>query len=231
VGGPLDWEVEEHHEAPSAFHARPLPTDGRRRAWVCRPDRPALVLGSAQREEVVDVRACEQAGVEVVRRRSGGGAVLVVPDQLLWVDVLVPAGDPLWSIDVGRAFHWLGDAWAAALAGLGVAVTVHRGPLQRTPWSPLVCFAGLGPGEVCLRGPAIGATPKVVGISQRRTRTSARFQCAALLRWQPAALGGLLALSPQDRERMVHDVGPAAAPVPVALDPLLDALLRQLPSA
>lgn len=231
MASPLGWEVEEHLEAPSAFHARPLPEDGRRRAWVCRPDRPALVLGSAQRDDVVDGQACEQAGVEVVRRRSGGGAVLVVPDELLWVDVLIPAGDPLWSPDVGRAFHWLGDVWAAALAGLGVAATVHRGPLQRTPWSSLVCFAGLGPGEVCLAGPASEGTPKVVGISQRRTRASARFQCAALLRWEPAALGGLLALPPRDRERMVRDVGPTAASLPVAHDRLLDALLRRLPGA
>jgi lipoate-protein ligase A len=231
VGGPLDWEVEERHEAPSAFHARSLPDDGRRQAWVCRPDRPALVLGSAQRDDVVDGQACAEAGIEVVRRRSGGGAVLVVPGELLWVDVLLPAGDPLWRADVGRAFHWLGDVWQAALADLGVGATVHRGPLQRTPWSPLVCFAGLGPGEVCLTGPATGGTPKAVGISQRRTRTTARFQCAALLRWAPAELGRLLALPAEDRDHLVQDVGPVAAAVPVEHDRLLDALVRHLPSS
>ncbi|MGV3758375.1 MAG: lipoyl protein ligase domain-containing protein, partial [Actinomycetota bacterium] len=163
MAGPLDWEVEVHEEAPSAFHARSLPEDGRRRAWVCRPERAALVLGSAQRDEVVDGPACAQAGVEVVRRRSGGGAVLVVPGELLWVDVLVPAGDPRWSPDVGQAFHWLGDVWAAALADVGVPASVHRGPLQRTAWSPLVCFAGLGPGEVSLTEPSSARSAKVVG--------------------------------------------------------------------
>ncbi|HEX6785774.1 MAG TPA: hypothetical protein VF076_01140, partial [Acidimicrobiales bacterium] len=57
----------------------------------------------------------------------------------------------------------------------------------RTPWSPLVCFSGLGPGEVHAGG------RKVVGISQRRTRGWARFQCAAYLRWDPDALVALLA--------------------------------------
>jgi hypothetical protein len=33
----------------------------------------------------------------------------------------------------------------------------------------------------------------VVGISQRRTRGWARFQCAAYLRWDPGALVALLA--------------------------------------
>jgi lipoate-protein ligase A len=230
VADPLDWEVEEHQEAPGAFHARPLPEDGRRRAWVCRPDRPALVLGSAQREEVADAAACARADVEVVRRRSGGGAVLVVPGELLWVDVLVPSGDPLWRADVGRAFHWLGDVWAAALGDLDVTASVHRGPLQRTAWSSLVCFAGMGPGEVSLTSPG-GDPAKVVGISQRRTRSTARFQCAALLRWSPADLARLLALPAEDRDRLVDDVGPAAAPAPVGHDALLGAFLRHLRAA
>lgn len=228
---PRGWEVEERRESPAAFHARDLPEDGRRRVWVCRPAGPALVLGSAQRPEVADREACHRAGVDVVRRRSGGGAVLVVPGELLWVDVLVPSGDRLWDLDVGRAFHWVGDLWAAALADLGVPSTVHRGPMQRTRWSPLVCFAGMGPGEVVLRGRPEEPAPKVVGISQRRTRATARFQCAALLRWAPAELAGLLALSPAERDRLVDDVVDVAAPVPVAHDALLASLLRQLPAS
>lgn len=231
MGGPLEWEVEEHREAPSAFHARPLPEDGRRRAWVCRPDRAALVLGSAQRDEVVDAAACARAGIEVVRRRSGGGAVLVVPGELLWVDVLVPAGDPHWSPDVGRAFHWLGEVWADALAELGVAASVHRGRLVRTAWSPLVCFAGLGPGEVSLTEPRRADPAKVVGISQRRTRAWARFQCAAVLRWSPGDLGRLLALSPEDRDRLERDLASVVAALPVGHDALLEAFLLHLRAA
>ena len=45
--------------------------------WVADPTGPALVLGSAQPES--DVRA--GVDIEVVRRRSGGGAVLVVPGE------------------------------------------------------------------------------------------------------------------------------------------------------
>jgi lipoate---protein ligase len=39
-----------------------------------------------------------------------------------------------------------------------------------TPWSELVCFAGIGPGEVMLDG------RKLVGLSQRRTRDGVRIQ-------------------------------------------------------
>jgi hypothetical protein len=149
--------------------------------------------------------------------------VLVEPGGLVWVDVLIPAGDPHWEPDVGRAFHWLGDAWAAALRDLGVVATVHRGRLEPTRWSSLVCFAGLGPGE--LTDPA---GRKVVGLSQRRTRAGARFQCAALLRWDPADLLGLLALDPEDRDAATADLAAAAAGIDAAPGAVVDALLAHL---
>ena len=212
------WEVVRHREPAREFHARPIPEPAARSVWVCEATGPALVLGSAQRDEVVD----RAAGVDVVRRRSGGGAVLVVPGEVLWVDVILPSSDPLWKVDVGEAFHWLGEAWQAALAELGVTTTVHRGGLERSTWSDLVCFAGLGPGEVLNEAGA-----KVVGMSQRRTRDAARFQCAALARWDPAALLELLVV--EDRETASAELADVAAGVGVDLGALLDALIRHLP--
>jgi lipoate-protein ligase A len=216
-------------EPAGEFHARPLPEPVGREVWCCAATGPALVLGSAQRDGVVDRAACAAAGVDVVRRRSGGGAVLVEPALLLWVDVLLPAGDPLWDHDVGRAFHWVGDTWAAALADQGRTVAVHRGGLQRSRWSDLVCFAGLGPGEVT---DAVGT--KVVGISQRRTRAGARFQCAALLApWDPQPLLRLLALTPGERDAALDDLtpSPTGAGGAAALDgeSLLEAFVTHLP--
>jgi lipoate-protein ligase A len=222
--GASGWAVVRHLEPAGAFHARTLPEPVTRQVWVCEPTAPALVLGSAQPEDVVDRDACARAGIDVVRRRSGGGAVLVEPGALLWVDVVIPSDDALWQVDVGRAFEWLGEAWAAALSELGRPVQVHRGALWHTPWSGLVCFAGLGPGEL-----TDGTGAKVLGISQRRSRSGARFQCAALGRWEPEALLGLLALGPEDRRRAEEALGPVAAGAGVDLDALLGALLHHLP--
>jgi lipoate-protein ligase A len=216
--------VLRHREDAATFHARPLPDPLRREVWVCESVGTALVLGSAQPDEVVDRVACAGAGIDVVRRRSGGGAVLVEPGSLLWVDVLLPADDVLWDDDVGRAFLWLGEAWAGALADLGGATTVHRGALQRTRWSDLVCFAGLGPGE--LTDPA---GRKVVGISQRRTRAGARFQCAALGAWDPGGLVALLALTSDERDAVGAELASAAAGVGEDLGAVLDAFLQRLP--
>lgn len=168
--------------------------------------RPALVLGSTQLESDVDLYRAREAGVDVVRRRSGGGAVLVVPDHVVWVDVGVPAGDPLWEDDVGRASWWLGEVWARALSSLGLGhPEVHRGPPVTTPWSSTICFAGLGAGEATVEG------RKVLGLSQRRTRAGAVFHCAAPLRLDGPALVELLALDCWGRRQALAALQDGAA--------------------
>jgi lipoate---protein ligase len=207
----MTWNVEQATGPAGAFHSRPLPDLPGRAAWFLEVDRPALVLGSTQRPDLADREVCAAAGVDVVVRRSGGGAVLLVPGEALWVDLIVPAEDPLWEDDVGRAAWWIGDLWAAALTRVGVRdALVHRGPMVRAPWADLVCFAGLAPGEVTVAG------KKVVGISQRRTRDAARFQCVALARWDPVPVLGLLALGADERRRAGADLAGVAAGVPLA---------------
>src|SRR3954463_1430395 len=126
----------------SDLHARLLPD--RPTVTFCDVARPAVVVGSTQSVEEVDVERAAALGIDVVRRRSGGGAVFLAADSTVWADVFVPAGDPLWEADVGRAFLWLGDAWSAALGSLGLSgLSVHRGGLVRSRWSDKVCFAGL----------------------------------------------------------------------------------------
>lgn len=218
------WLVEQDRGDPRSQHARALPSAPARAVWVLEPDRPALVLGSTQRDDVVDRRALEGAGVQLVRRRSGGGAVLLVPGEVTWLDVLVPRDDPLWDDDVGRASHWLGAAWQRALESLGCErLGVHTGPLVRTEWSDLVCFAGVGPGEVLHEG------RKVVGVSQRRTREVARFQCAVLRRWDPRALVALLALDDAARAAATSALRDVAAGLPFDGAAIVDALVDALP--
>ncbi|HUP86104.1 MAG TPA: hypothetical protein VM143_10600 [Acidimicrobiales bacterium] len=180
-------------------------------------DAPALVLGSTQRTSVVSV-----SEVDVVRRRSGGGAVLLRPDETVWVDVVVPAGDRLWTRDVGRSFEWVGAAWASALASLGLGgLSVHRGAFVRTRWSGDVCFAGVGSGEVLA---ADGR--KVVGMASHRTRDRALFQCAVPLTWDPDAYVRLLRLPAS----AAADLAAATAPVVgVRGDDLVAAFLASLP--
>ncbi|HUF33383.1 MAG TPA: hypothetical protein VMN58_09280 [Acidimicrobiales bacterium] len=217
------WPVERARGPARRFHDRPLHEPASRLVSVLEVDRPALVLGSTQSESSVDVAALEAAGVTLVRRRSGGGAVLLVPGESIWVDVVVPRGDDVWDDDVGRSFHWLGGVWAAALGDLGIVAEVHTGGLICTPWSRLVCFGGLGPGEISVDG------RKAVGLSQRRARHAARFQCALLRRWSAAEVVGLLALDDDERARAVAGLDHAAVGLPIDAEDVVGALLDRLP--
>ncbi len=204
------WSVE-HHRGPAAeHHGLDVPDPAHRAVWAFTLDGPALVLGSTQRVDDVDAEAAAALGVEVVRRRSGGGAVLLEPDDVAWIDVIVPRGDPLWSDDVAVAAEWLGQVWVAALGDLGVAGGVaHHGGLACGALGSVVCFGGTGPGEVLVGG------EKVVGISQRRTRAGARFQCSVPLRWWADRHAALLAPG-------VRRLHPGADPAEVGA--LLDAV-------
>lgn len=213
------WTVLHRHGSAQELHDRAAddPID-RRAVVVHHVDRTALVLGSTQPDADLDLGVVADRGWELARRRSGGGAVLLVPGEHVWVDVVLPAGDPLADDDVERATWWLGHAWARALrlelvaegagglsadasavpvgtpasgqaasgqAASGPAVLHQRGVSDRVA-GRVACFAALGPGELSVDG------RKVLGISQRRTRFGARFQCIAYSRWEPELLLGAL---------------------------------------
>ncbi len=213
---PGEWATGRLTGPPAELHGRDLPPAMTRRVDVLEPTTPAIVLGSTQRAEGIDGR-----GVDVVRRRSGGGAVFVAPGDPLWVDVDLPAGDRLWDDDVGASFLWLGEVWAEVLVDLGLPAEVHRGAFQPGPWGATVCFAGRGPGEVFVDG------AKVVGLAQRRTRAGARFQCAVPARWDPGAL--IEALVPPDEQPAARDeLAGVARGVDADPEALVQALLAHL---
>jgi lipoate---protein ligase len=212
----LPWEIRESFGDTARFHsADSAPV---RSATFHRVDRPTLALGSAQAADRVHRRVADALGVEVVRRRSGGGGVLLLPDEFVWLDLVIPAGDPLWSPDVAQAMVWVGECWASALATLGVAGEVHRAGLVPSEWSRDVCFASVGTGEVMVGG------AKLVGISQRRTREWARFQTMAHLSWRPEMAAALVAAPAPDATELAALV----AVVPSPADDVRSALLTAL---
>ena len=170
------------------IHHRAFPQGEEAVISLFTPIRDAIVLGSTQERSLLNETACLSHDVEIVKRRSGGGLVLLSADSTLWVDVEIPSAHSLWLNDVGASSLWLGQVFVEVLTELGQEnLELHRGALMKSPWSSLICFAGKGPGEVFA---ADGS--KIVGISQRRTRDWARFQCAVSLKWRPELLRELL---------------------------------------
>ncbi len=207
------WRMEERFGTAAELHGSWPSTDHRheeRAVARCHPSQRTVVLGSTQRDSVVDRAGAARAGASVVRRRTGGGAVLVGPADPVWIDVWVPTGDALWDADASRAFGWLGTAWRSALGSLGVEGLSVQGvaPGIRTEWSTLVCFGGVGIGEVTVTGGR-----KVVGLAQRRTRTGAWIQSACAIHWDPSPLLGALALAPEARRAASGGLADAAVGV------------------
>ena len=213
------WQVTNDQGFAADFHGRHMPEVVDPTLSWFEVKRSALVIGSAQPIAHIDTAACEARGIDIVRRRSGGGAVLMQPGDVLWADVLLPVRDALWTDDVSSSAWWLGEVWAQALTNVGATgLSVHRGPMRRTAWSAQVCFAGTGGGEVML------GDHKVVGISQRRTRAGARFQCALYRHWRPEAHVPLFALP----RPTVADLAGLVATVAVPWDDVRTALLAAL---
>lgn len=212
-------QIHRFTEPVAAFLERPIPSGlTAAEAWFYSPARPTLVMGSAQDVSL----AADAPGVDVVRRRSGGGAVFVDPAQSLWLDVIVPPSDPRWSDDVRASSHWLGHAWADALSTIGITGEVYGGGLEKTPWGRLVCFGANGPGEVLVDG------RKTVGIAQRRTRDGARFQCIVYTAWDPRDVVDHLVLEEAERDRIATDLAEVAGGVGDRLAELDAAIAKEL---
>lgn len=216
--------------------------------WIHRVDRPAVIFGSTQ---VPDRFEGEQrftgARIEVCRRRSGGGLVIVQPGDV-WIDAIVPHLSPLHDDDVGLAFRWLGRVWLDALrpqlTGPGIdGRDLHLAeppPGRRAAGRPFFCFADAGHGEVLHRD------RKVVGISQRRTRHWTRLQSLLVAVWDPEEIDALVdeafagaAAHPVDRRALGGPphvaanvragFGPTDPQFGMERDTVVEAFVRSLP--
>jgi len=209
-----------------SFDVEPFRRSPVRKVVVRRTGRPALVLGSTQSVSIVDPLRAARAGIEVLRRRSGGGAVLIGPGDPVWIDLWVPRGDPLWRDDVLQAAEWVGEWWAAGLDDAGASdMHVHRGGSAAGTWSHLICFAGVGPGEVVVGG------RKLVGIAQWRSREGVLFHTCAYRHWDPRPVADLLDLVDAERATIAGKLSTFAAGLETSVGPAfrVETLLAALP--
>jgi lipoate-protein ligase A len=105
---------------------------------------PCLSLGRAQPGDEVDRAACARDGVQVVRRATGGRAILHT-DELTY-SVVAPPHEPRLAGDVLTSYRRLSQALLAALQHLGIVAqslpTQHGGRPERSDrnTTPPVCF-------------------------------------------------------------------------------------------
>jgi lipoyl(octanoyl) transferase len=151
--------------------------------------RPAcLSLGRMQPLDDVDLEACARDGIDVVRRPSGGRAVL--HDQEVTYSVVCRSADPTFGGRVLESCSRVHEAVAAGLALLGVRTTPRAMPANlrrdaREGAAVADCFARPAAHELLDdRG------RKLVGSAQAR-RAGALLQHGSVLLEPPRAAGYL----------------------------------------
>jgi lipoate-protein ligase A len=158
---------------------------------VVQVPRPVLVLGSSQSLDILDM---DRLGATPLRRRRGGGGLVLLQPGDLWVDWWIPATDQRWTGDVHVGSQTAGSWWEAALGPLVQGeISIHGGAIEGDPAYRLVCFAGAGPGELFVDG------RKAVGVTQWRVREG-MFLSSALLVHGSAAIPSYLRHVPQGLE-------------------------------
>ena len=213
----MEWGRHDWTGTAADFNAMELPYE--RALWWCNVETPTVILGSTQSVDDVNQNSADESGVLVSRRRSGGGAVFVHPSDTVWIDITISRDDPLWKDDVAQSMLWLGDFFVRALSPW-VQANVYRDSFSTGVDGRVVCFSSSSPGEVF-----VGAN-KLVGISQRRGREGARFQCVLYRHWRPGEWSQIFASS--DVRSRVADIPVATLDIPAQT--LVNAVSQQLSS-
>ena len=147
----------------SLFDVEPLRRLAHSTLGVLRCAEAVVVIGSRQSGRDLDEGALDRDGIGIRRRHGGGGAVLLrTADR--WVELWLRAATGTHVLDVRSSAYLVGEWWRAALGEHEVDAQVHRGAVLGASQGAVACFAGLGPGELTVRG------HKVLGISQWRVR-------------------------------------------------------------
>ncbi|UCE01793.1 MAG: lipoate--protein ligase family protein [Candidatus Latescibacterota bacterium] len=158
---------------------------------------PAISLGHMQRaEELLDLEACRNAGIDVVRRPTGGRAILHWEE--VTYAVAAATNDRRFGASLAQSHTVIAQCLRDALARLGIASSLSRptrDPGRRLLRQP--CFASTGRAEILVEG------RKLVGSAQRRTAHAFLQHGSLLLGRGHELLVDLLAhMSATERESM-----------------------------
>jgi len=149
---------------------------------------PALSLGFSQPFEAADAAFSAAHGVDVVRRPTGGRAVLHHLE--LTYAVVAALGEGPFTHDLQAAYQAICRALVAGLGALGIPAEVSGRPSGDLvkPTQAIPCFVGPAAGEVVARG------RKLVGSAMRRVGSSILQHGSILEGWDGALQAGCLGL-------------------------------------
>jgi lipoate-protein ligase A len=202
-----EWQIEEEFDCAGAHHMErdealarervvhpALPSVLRLYSW-----RPAAVsIGYQQKMETIDLEACRARGIEVVRRPTGGRAVLHKEEITYAVITRAAPIDGLYAVHnkivnaLVRSMEHLSSV-ATSVASL---LVTPRSALGQKTTLPVACFASAARHEVTWQG------KKVIGSAQRRFGEVVLQHGSILLTKDHLLLPDLLAIPEAERLAM-----------------------------
>lgn len=151
--------------------------------WI----RPTLSLGISQKAaRVADLDYCSVHGIDVVRRPTGGKAVLHQHELTYSVISNDPAFFPI--ADISKTYCRIAKALQRGFHFLGIETTLASGRGANAPTGPLpaACFALSNRSEV------LWQDRKLAGSAQRRTKTAFLQHGTILIEFDPELLSKVL---------------------------------------
>jgi lipoate-protein ligase A len=164
--------------------------------------RPTLSLGMHQPASDVDRSACKRAGVDLVRRPTGGGAVL--HDRELTYAVVGRLGEDGLPRSVVGVYELIAGAIVRGLARLSVEAAAWSGR-RGGPGGP-DCFSGASEREIVV------SNRKLVGSAQVRRRGAVLQHGSLLLGFDPERVGAVLPAARAEEARRAMSGGTVASP-------------------
>ena len=145
---------------------------------------PTISLGYGQRlDGRIDTGAAEAMGIGLVRRPTGGSAILHEgPDLEITYSVAAAAGDFDGAADLLGTYRWIGEGLLAGLCALGAPVAMVPVQPSDPAAMPAFCFARTGSFELEVHG------RKLVGSAQRRQGAAFLQHGAIMLGAEPGRL-------------------------------------------
>jgi lipoyl(octanoyl) transferase len=192
---------------------------------------PWVSLGSGQQSSDLDRSRIEAKGWGVLRRTSGGTAVL--HQGQLGYALVLPTTHRLWQGDLVESYERLAEPLRLALDRLGIesepasATMRAEAKMNALTLAERICFAALGPFELMVDG------RKVVGNSQiRRRRASTQHGVIQLVGGQSELAEVVAGASLPERLELARFVSERVGPVTndradsVVSSALISALVR-----
>jgi lipoyl(octanoyl) transferase len=155
-------------------------------------------LGYGQKEDALDRDKCRQAGIDIVKRPTGGRAVLHANE--VTYSVIIPQSHPMAQQGITELYKTLSRGLAAGLQNLGADVEIKKSTAGEQPYtSSELCFASTARYEI------VAGDRKVVGSAQRRFSTAVLQHGSVLTDGFHVNLEKLLLrpIAPEQRENTV----------------------------